>query len=94
MAQSRKRKSEEMDVSEMEVSNTATIHGVFVGEVSPVKCSRKNPEVKYFEGRFTDRRKTVSVISFEPWLRAEVEKARKSTEGVALTNCLQQAAKS
>ncbi len=93
MAQSRKRKCEEMEVSELDVSNAATIHGVFVVEVSPVKCGRRNPDVKYFEGRMTDGKKTVSVISFEPRLRTEVENARKSSEGVALTNCLVQRTK-
>ncbi len=41
----------------------------------------------------TDGKKTVSVISFEPRLRTEVENARKSSEGVALTNCLVQRTK-
>ncbi len=93
MAESRKRKCDEMEVSEISLSNAATIHSVFVGEVSPVKCGRRNPAVIYFEVHMTDGEKTLQVVSFEPTLRAEVEKARKSTEGVALTNCLVQESK-
>ncbi len=92
-AESRKRKCDEMEVSEISHRTPSTIHGVFVGEVSPVKCGRRNPAVKYFEGHMTDGKKTVQVVSFEPTLKAEVEKARKSTEGVALTNCLVQESK-
>ena len=40
----------EMDVSQLVApSSSATVHGVFVGAVSPVKTSRKNSSVIYFE---------------------------------------------
>ncbi len=56
--------------------------------MSPVKCSRTaKAEVKYFEGQLSDGKKTVRMVSFEPKLRAEVEQAQVSGEGVALTNC-------
>ncbi len=87
MARQQKQKCAEMEVSEMEESNTATMHGMFIGAVSPVKCSRTKAEVKYFEGQLSDGKKTVRMVSFEPKLRAEVEKARESGEGVAVTNC-------
>ena len=38
---------------------SGTVHGVVVGEVSPVKTSSKNRAVKYFDGRFSDGKKTV-----------------------------------
>ena len=42
----RKRKLDEWDVSEMEESEGATVHGVFT-ELSPVKVSRRNASVRY-----------------------------------------------
>ncbi len=30
----------------MEVSNSVMVHGVFIGAVSPVKCSRTKADVK------------------------------------------------
>ena len=38
---------EDMNVSEMSVCSTAMEYS-FIGEVSPVKCGRTNPCVKYF----------------------------------------------
>lgn len=44
-----------MEVSDIELSSSsAVVHGVVVGEVSPIKASRKNNEMKYFEGKLTD----------------------------------------
>ncbi len=40
MARQQKRKFEEMEVSDMHVSNSAMVHGVIIGAVSPVKESR------------------------------------------------------
>ena len=42
----RKRKLDEWDVSEMEESEGATVHGVFT-ELSPVKVSRRNASVRF-----------------------------------------------
>ena len=47
-----KRKLEELDVSELRESSSATVHGVIL-ELSPVKSSRKNGDMKYFEGKLT-----------------------------------------
>ena len=33
---------EEMDISQLIVSSSATVYGVFIGAVSPVQTSRKN----------------------------------------------------
>ena len=44
----RKRKLDEWDVSEMEESEGATVHGVFT-ELSPVKVSRRNASVRYYD---------------------------------------------
>ncbi len=61
--------------------------GFLLGPVSPTKCSRTKAEVQFFEGQLSDGKKTVRVVSFEPKLRAEVDKARASGDGMAVTNC-------
>ena len=59
-----------MDVSDVKASTSSgTVHGVFVGELSPVKTSSKNRAVKYFDGRFSEGKKTVRLVSFDPNLR-------------------------
>ena len=93
MATPQKRKSEDINVSEMSACSSATVHGVFIGDVSPVKCGRTNPDVKYFLGQFTDGKKAVRMVLFEPKLRNEVQKAQESGEEVALKNCCVQRSK-
>lgn len=87
MATPQKRKSEDVNVSEITLCSAATVHGVFIGEISPVKCGKSHPNVKYFDGQFTDGKKAVRMVSFEPKLRTEVQKAQESGEEVALRNC-------
>ena len=41
----------QMDVSEVASSGTGTVHGVIFGQVSPIKTSKKRPDVKFFEGQ-------------------------------------------
>lgn len=48
----------------------------FIGEVSPVKCGRTNPCVKYFLGQSTDSKKAVCIVSLEPKLGTEVKKVQ------------------
>ena len=62
----KKRKSE-WDVSEAEESVGAAVHGV-VTQLSPVKVSKRNPTVRYFDGKMSDGRKSVRVVSFDPSL--------------------------
>lgn len=81
-----KQKSE-FDVSEIAPTKSATVHGIFVGETSPVKCSKSNSSVKYFHTRLTDGKKTVRVVSFEPKLRSDIEKAREDGVEVAVSKC-------
>ena len=77
-----------MDVSQLVTpSSSATVHSVFVGDVSPVKTNRKNTSVKYFENQLCDGRKTVHVVSFEPKFRNKIEDAKKGQYRVALKNC-------
>lgn len=78
----KKRKLEEWDVSEVEESTGAAVHGV-VTQLSPLKVSRHNPTVHYFDGRMSDGRKSVRVVSFDPSLRSAMESAR--TKGSSVT---------
>ena len=77
-----------MDVSDMELSTSSgKFHGVVVGELSPVKTSSKNNAVKYFDGRFSDGKKTVRLVSFDPKLCSRLDEVKKSGCRVALENC-------
>ena len=81
-----------MDVSDLVVSTGAsslgTVRGVLVDEVSPIKTSRKRNDVKYFEGQFSDGKKTVCLVSFEPKLRGQLDEAQKAHRSLALQNCI------
>ena len=76
-----------MDISNLEPATSASMEGAFVGNILPIKTSRNNPRVKYFEGKISDGAKTVRFVSFEPKLRSQVEEAEKNLYGIALTNC-------
>ena len=84
---SRKRKLEYLDVSDIGgPTEAATVSGI-VTELSPVKVSRKNSQVKYFSGKVTDGKKTVRVVSFHPGLRNQMEKSRIEGSTVSIVNC-------
>ena len=82
MAQKRKH----FEVSEMEEEENVTIHGVVV-EVSPVRPSRNNPNLKLFSGKLSDGVKVARVISFDPKLHPSFAKCREEGKSVALVNC-------
>ncbi len=82
----KKRKVDEWDVSDMEQCSSGTVHGI-VTELSPVKVSRKNTSVRYFDGRISDRRNSVRVIFFEPALRSAMESAWQEKSAVSVVNC-------
>ena len=48
-----------MDVSEVASSGSGTIHGMIVGQVSPVKSTL---DVKYFERQISDGVKTMQLV--------------------------------
>ena len=58
-----------------------------MGTLSPVKSSRNNTAVKYFEGHISDGCNTVRFVSLEPKLRPQLEEAREQSSGVLLKNC-------
>ena len=70
-------------VSEVSPSNSAVVHGVFVGAVSPVKDSQSNKGIKYFKGNFSDRAKCVRMVSFDASLWEQIAKAREGSRSIA-----------
>lgn len=62
MAAPQKHTCEDMNTSEMSAYNSAMVHGVSIGKVLPVKCSRTNPDVKHFLGQFSDGKKAVHMV--------------------------------
>ena len=83
-----KRQLDNFAVSDInqEYSN-ACVHGV-ISELSVVKESRKNSDVKYFNAKLTDGEKSVRMVSFEPKLREVMEKAKGNKEAVMVKNCV------
>ena len=75
-----------MNMSDIKSSTPkcATVHGVVVGDLSPVKTSTKNSTMKYFDGRFGDGVKTVRLVSFDPILRGKLQDIKKTGGGVVL----------
>ena len=84
------RNSVKMNVSDIKSSTSkyATVHGVVVGELSPVKTSSRNNAMKYFDGQFGEGTKTVRLVSFDSSLRSKLEDITKTGGEVALQNCV------
>ncbi len=82
----RKRSENEWDVSEIEECQSATVHSV-VTQLSPVKTSRKNSSVRYFDGRMSDGKKSVRVVCFDPTKRGALEDVRAKGSAVSVANC-------
>ena len=55
--------------------------------MSPVKTSRKNPDIKYFSGKISDGKKVARMISFHPPLRPTLDDSRKQQSTIAMVNC-------
>ena len=54
----------EYDVGDMETDTNATVHGV-VMDVSPIRISKNNSDVKYFSGRLSNGTKEARMICFK-----------------------------
>lgn len=76
-----KKNCDEMEISGMKPSNSATVHGMIIGNLSPIKTSRKS---QFFEGNLSDGAR---MISFQPSLRTEMEQIKDSGDSVKLSNC-------
>ena len=83
----------EMDVSEIVQCKNATVHGLVVGAISPVRTSKKNSEIKFFESQLCDGKEVVRVISFNPHLRQDFTKFKELNEEIILADCTVQASK-
>ena len=83
----RKRESDDVEVSEVEsASARATVHGI-ITELSPVKSSRKNESIKYFNAKISDGKKSMRVVSYSPGIRNDLEESRVNTAPISLVNC-------
>ena len=60
-----------IEISNLVPSSSASVKGVNVGKISPIKTHRNNARVKYFEGKLSDGAKMVKFVSFEPKLRSQ-----------------------
>lgn len=85
---SRKRKLVYNDVHliDEEVQFGATVHGQLMG-LSPVKSSKRNDSVKYFDGHLSDGKEICRIVSFAPKVRAEMEGFMEKGQSVSLVNC-------
>ena len=75
--------AEEWDVSEIEESKRANVHGVMM-EVSPIKGGR-NANVQYFDGKMSDGKDCVRVVSS---LRESLENSCSKLSPISLVNCV------
>ena len=81
-----KRKVEEFDVCDIKESGSAIVHGV-VTELSPIKKSKKDENLKYFSGQLSDGKKCVRVISFQPCLRQAMNDSLTKKEAISVVDC-------
>ena len=86
MEVSKRAAAADYEVSNMIEEDSATVHGVVV-DLSPIKSSRNNPAVKYFNARISDGKKSARVVSFEPKLRPSLETSQMEGSTVAIVNC-------
>ena len=82
-----KRSLEFDDVSSIKnEAQDVVVHGRILG-LSPVKQSKKNEKIRYFNCELTDGKKTCRLVSFEPKVRNEFEQFMEAEEAVAVQNC-------
>lgn len=79
-----KRKLEEFNLCDLKECRSAIIHGV-VTELSPVKRSKRDDNVKYFSGQLCDGKISVRVVSFEPCLKQAMYDSME--DSVSLVGC-------
>ena len=76
-----------MEVAEVfTAQECVTIHSV-VTKLSPVKCGKKNAKIKYFDGKLTDGKKTMRMVSFQLQLRSQLQTSLDAATSVALSDC-------
>ena len=60
---------------------------LIVTQLSPIKESRKNKRIKYFNSQVTDGKKTARAISFDPTLWSAFKESLDGKKPLQLTNC-------
>ena len=87
MAGTKKRKLEFDDLSSIrEEAQSAIVHGR-VAQLSPVKTSRKNEKLKYFDCKLTDGKEVFRTVSFEPKVHSELVEFIEKGQSVSFVNC-------
>ena len=77
----------ECSVSELtREAKNVTVHGNFI-KLCPLRISKRNRDIRYFDGKLSDGVKVAHVVSFEPLLHAEASKIKESGTAVSLVNC-------
>ena len=78
----KKRKEDTWDVSNIEESFAAIVSEL-ITQVSPIKSSEKNANVRYFNGRISDGKQTARIICFDPSLHQAVDQALKNRSSIS-----------
>jgi hypothetical protein len=83
-----KRKLEFVDISSIsEEVQSATVHVGHVSDLSPLKTSRKNDKVKYFDCKLTDGKVFCRLVSFEPKIRSDLVQLMDKGQSISIMNC-------
>ena len=77
---------DEFYLSEVKESASATVHGI-VTELSPLKKSKKDDKIHYFNGHLSDGKTSLRLVSFEPSLRQAMNNSLSSQDAIAVVGC-------
>ena len=72
------------DVSEIEEAKALNVEGKIV-KLSPVRTAKSRS--RYFDGEMSDGKARKRFVSFDTWLRTNMERFFKKEEAVSLVNC-------
>ncbi len=92
MAAKRKLEYDVSEISELGEKPSVTVHGALL-DMSPIKTSKRNTDVKYMEGRLTDGLDVLRFVSFSPAkikgkLDEVLENAdQNADQAISLVNC-------
>ena len=75
----------EFDVSDMQVTKHAKIHGVMT-EVSPMKES-KSGKLKYFNGKICDGKSSARFVCFDKKMHEKLSSICEKKKHLMLSNC-------
>ena len=88
----KKQKLVEWDVLEAQELEGASMYTRSDNSTVSRESQHKNCSVKYLDGKMSDAKKSVHVVSFNPTLRHALESSRKNKSSVSFVNCLVNAA--